>query len=128
MMFHRMGHVALNVSDLDRAEKFYTEVFGMRLVWKNAGEIAFLECGPDDLALIQVPAGQRPSGPSDLNHIGFRVRTREEVDAAAAQMRRRGLAISDGPRAHRDGSYSFYLDDPDGHSIQVLWDPLRETP
>lgn len=127
---YRMGHVALNVTDLERSEKFYLEVLGMKPIWKEEGEIAFLECGNDDLALIQIARGKveayRNQTFQFLNHIGFRVRTREEVDLAAERLRAMGIVIQDGPRDHRDGSRSFYFEDPDGNSIQILWDPLRE--
>ncbi len=130
----RMGHLSLRVSDLDVSEKFYTEVLGMRPVWRSEDEIAFLECGNDDLALIQIPKEElhdfrhRPQATQSLHHFGFRVRAKEEVDRLAQEVRDRGIAIDDGPRDHRDGSRSFYFKDPDGNYIQILWDPLREAP
>jgi hypothetical protein len=27
------------------------------------------------------------------------------------------------PKRHRDGSYSFYVADPDGNTVQVLFEP-----
>ncbi len=130
----RMGHLSLRVSDLDVSEKFYTEILGMRSVWRSEGEIAFLECGNDDLALIQIPKEDvhafrhRPQTSQSLHHFGFRVRTKEEVDQLAQEVRDRGIRIDDGPRDHRDGSRSFYFKDPDGNYVQILWDPIRETP
>jgi catechol 2,3-dioxygenase-like lactoylglutathione lyase family enzyme len=127
-----MGHLALRVIDLNASEKFYVEVLGMQPVWRNEGEIAFLECGNDDLALIQIPREQIPAfrqrggWAQSLHHLGFRVREKEEVDRVAVQIRDRGIVIDDGPRDHRDGSRSFYFRDPDGNSIQILWDPIRE--
>ena len=129
-----MGHLSLRVSDLDVSEKFYTEMLGMKPVWRSEGEIAFLECGNDDLALIQIPKeeadtfGHRTQTLQSLHHFGFRVRTKEEIDQLALEMRERGIVIDDGPRDHRDGSRSFYFRDPDGNYIQILWDPIRETP
>ncbi|MGH7410626.1 MAG: VOC family protein [Candidatus Methylomirabilis sp.] len=133
LRLERMGHLSLRVSDLDASEKFYVEVLGMKPVWRNEGEIAFLECGNDDLALIQIPKEevgafrQRAQGSQSLHHFGFRLRAREEVDRVAREVRDRGLVIDDGPRDHRDGSRSFYFQDPDGNYIQILWDPIRET-
>jgi catechol 2,3-dioxygenase-like lactoylglutathione lyase family enzyme len=130
----RMGHLSLRVSDLVVSEKFYTEVLGMRPVWRSEGEIAFLECGNDDLALIQVPSEEvpafrhRPQTSQSLHHFGFRVHAKEEVDRLAQEVRGHGIGIDDGPRDHRDGSRSFYFKDPDGNYIQILWDPIRETP
>ncbi|MGH7409647.1 MAG: VOC family protein, partial [Candidatus Methylomirabilis sp.] len=48
LRLERMGHLSLRVSDLDASEKFYVEILGMKPVWRNEGEIAFLECGNDD--------------------------------------------------------------------------------
>lgn len=129
----RMGHLALRVSDLSASEKFYTKILGMRPVWRREGEIAFVECGNDDLALIQIPKDEAddfwhcPQIVQSLHHFGFRVRTKEKIDQLAQEVRDHGIVIDDGPRDHRDGSRSFYFKDPDGNYIQILWDPMRET-
>ena len=130
----RMGHLSLRVSDLSASEKFYMEVLGMKPVWRSEGEIAFLECDNDDLALIQIPLDEvqgfrkRSMASQSLHHFGFRVATKDEVDRFALGLGGRGIVIDDGPRDHRDGSRSFYFRDPDDNYIQVLWDPIREAP
>ncbi|MBF8261249.1 MAG: glyoxalase/bleomycin resistance protein/dioxygenase [candidate division NC10 bacterium] len=134
LRLERMGHLSLRVSDLDASEKFYIEILGMRPVWRSEGEIAFLECGNDDLALIQIPKEevqafrQRAQSSQSLHHFGFRVRSKDGIDQLAEEMKARGIVIDDGPRDHRDGSRSFYFRDPDGNHVQILWDPIRETP
>jgi catechol 2,3-dioxygenase-like lactoylglutathione lyase family enzyme len=134
LRLERMGHLSLRVSDLDASEKFYIEILGMRPVWRSEGEIAFLECGNDDLALIQIPKEEvqafheRAQSSQSLHHFGFRVCSKDGVDQLAKEMRACGIVIDDGPRDHRDGSRSFYFRDPDGNYIQILWDPIRETP
>lgn len=134
LRLERMGHLSLRVSDLDASEKFYIEILGMRPVWRSEGEIAFLECGNDDLALIQIPKEEvqafrrRAQSSQSLHHFGFRVRSKDGVDQLAEEVKTRGIVIDDGPRDHRDGSRSFYFRDPDGNHVQILWDPIRETP
>ena len=127
--FHRMGHIALKVRDLKKSEDFYVKVMGMKPVWRTEGEIAFLECGGDDLALIQIPKDKLPdySGAEKglLDHFGFRVKSREGVDKAAEEIKGKGVKIF-GPVDHRDGSRSFYFPDPDGNQIQILYDPSRD--
>lgn len=134
LSFHRMGHLALRVRDLERSIAFYTSIFGMELRWREEGEIAFLSCGQDDLALFQLPAGSSAtSAPAEeapsaelqprLDHFGFRVHSAEEVDRAAERIRDAGVPHCGEPVRHRDGAYSFYVPDPDGHLIQVLFDP-----
>ena len=134
LRLERMGHLSLRVSDLDASEKFYIEILGMRPVWRSEGEIAFLECGNDDLALIQITREevqafrQRARSSQSLHHFGFRVRSKDGIDQLAEEMKARGIVIDDGPRDHRDDSRSFYFRDPDGNHVQILWDPIRETP
>ena len=121
-----MGHMAINVSDMERAEEFYVKKLGMDVGWRSPeGELMFLRCGGDDLALIRNlrPDHLRSEKWTPLNHFGFRVEYREEVDQMAAELRTKGIEITDGPRDHRDGSRSFYFYDPDRNMIQALFDP-----
>src|SRR5437867_4228668 len=101
-----MRHLALRVRDPQASKRFYADCFEMKVVW---------EPDPDNVYLS--------SGPGALDHMGFIVDTREEVDRLAARFRERGVSLADGPRDHRDGSRSFYCLDPDGLRIQVLYEP-----
>jgi hypothetical protein len=38
-------------------------------------------------------------------------------------MERSGVRIVQRPKRHRDGSYSFYLADPDDNVVQILYEP-----
>jgi len=46
-----------------------------------------------------------------------------EVEAGYAWAQRNSLEIVRPLRHHRDGAVSFYLRDPDGNVIQVLYEP-----
>ncbi len=43
-----MRHLALKVSDVDRAKDFYVRVFGMKLVWQPDADNAYLSSGCDN--------------------------------------------------------------------------------
>jgi predicted enzyme related to lactoylglutathione lyase len=47
----------------------------------------------------------------------------ESVERLLKQAERFGATIVKPPRRHRDGSYSFYMADPDGNVVQVLYEP-----
>ena len=120
-----LRHVALNVRDPQASKAFYRECFGMSVVWEPDPDNVYLSSGPDNLALHRSDA----KGPGALDHMGFIVESREDVDRLAAQFRERGVTIAQAVKDHRDGSRSFYCLDPDGISIQILFEPTlsRQT-
>lgn len=114
-----LRHLALRVKDPQASKRFYCECFGMRVVWEPDPADVYLSSGPDNLALHQAAVAD----PGALDHFGFIVDAREEVDRLAAALEARGVVLEARPRDHRDGSRSFYCLDPDGLRIQVLFEP-----
>jgi catechol 2,3-dioxygenase-like lactoylglutathione lyase family enzyme len=122
MIKHRgLRHLALNVKDVAHAVNFYRRVFGMRVVWQPDPDNAYLSSGCDNLALHRGPAGDR--SPQSLNHLGFIVSTIEELEAGYQWAHLNQLDIPRPLRRHRDGSVSYYVRDPDGNLIQMLYEP-----
>ncbi len=114
-----LRHVALYVTDVDRAAAWYGRVFGMQVEWRPDPDNAYLTGGSDNLALHR---GRVERG-ANLDHIGFLVPSPEAVDLWEARVRALGFDPEAPARAHRDGARSFYLRDPDGHLVQVLYHP-----
>jgi len=114
-----LRHVALNVRDPQASKRFYCECFAMSVVWEPDPDNVYLSSGSDNLALHRSDA----KAPGALDHMGFIVAAREDVDRLAAEFSARGVAIAQAVKDHRDGSRSFYCLDPDGISIQVLFEP-----
>lgn len=122
-----LRHLALKVTDLARSRKFYEELFGMKVVWEPDPENVYLSSGPDNLALHQIPAADvaryRSAGDQLLDHLGFIMDSTASVDRLLKQAERFGATIVKPAKQHRDGSYSFYMADPDGNVVQVLYEP-----
>lgn len=120
-----LRHLALRVKDPQASKRFYCDSFGMAVVWEPDPDNVYLSSGADNLALHRAA----PDGPGALDHLGFIVDTKEEVDAFARRLAGRGVQVAEAPRDHRDGSRSFYCLDPDGLRIQVLFEPTlsRQT-
>ena len=116
-----MRHLALTVRDVNRSKAFYECVFGMKVVWQPDPENAYLSSGCDNLALHHGdggdPAAQR------LDHLGFIVPTIPDIEAAWQWAQAEHLEIAKELKHHRDGSVSFYVRDPDGNVVQVLYEP-----
>ena len=111
----------MRVSEVDRATEFYCRVFGMKVVWRPDAENAYLSSGCDNLALHRGAAGDRRA--QSLDHLGFIAPTIAEVEAGYAWARTNALDIATPLKHHRDGSVSFYIRDPDGNIIQILYEP-----
>ena len=60
---------------------------------------------------------------SALDHLGLIVRSAADVDAWAAFLEDRGVALDAQPRTHRDGARSCYFSDPDGNQVQIIHHP-----
>ncbi len=118
-----LRHVALRVRDVAAAKAFYCECFGMRVVWEPDADSAYLSSGTDNLALHKASGGRAPAAEQALDHLGFLVATPAAVYAAAEVLRARGVPIVREARAHRDGSHSCYVADPDGNVVQILYEP-----
>jgi catechol 2,3-dioxygenase-like lactoylglutathione lyase family enzyme len=114
-----LRHLALNVRDPQASKRFYSDCFGMSVVWEPDPDNVYLSSGSDNLALHRAEA----AGAGALDHLGFIVETREDVDLYAERFAAAGVKIAAGVRDHRDGSRSFYCLDPDGLRIQVLFEP-----
>ena len=120
-----LRHVALNVTDLEVSKTFYRTWFGMRIVWEPDDENVYMSSGVDNLALHQIPHEKMPVGHQAqfLDHLGFVMESPESVDQLYERVVQAGVEIIHHPKHHRDGSYSFYLSDPDRIVIQILYEP-----
>jgi catechol 2,3-dioxygenase-like lactoylglutathione lyase family enzyme len=118
---HGLRHLALTVGDVDRTSEFYQRVFGMKIVWQPDPDNAYLSSGSDNLALHRGNGGD-PSA-QRLDHLGFIASTIADVESAWEWAQTERLDIVNPLKRHRDGAVSFYIRDPDGNVIQVLYEP-----
>ncbi len=114
-------HLALNARDLDAMKRFYVELLGFDVEWEPDRDNVYLSSGSDNLALHRTTAAPAPHSP--LDHLGLLVRTAADVDAWAAFLESRGVALDARPRTHRDGARSLYFRDPDGNRVQIIHHP-----
>ena len=113
-------HVALKVQDLDAAETFYVMVLGYRVEWRPDDGNVYLTRDGDNLALHR-EASKPP--PGTLDHFGIMLKKADDVDAWAAHLKSHGIVLSKEPKTHRDGARSFYVNDPEGNTIQFIHHP-----
>lgn len=121
-----LWHLALRVRDLARSQDFYERLFGMKVVWQPDPDNLYLSSGTDNLALHQIPKAElsQYTGVGQfMDHFGIVMESVEAVDRLFSRVLQDGARIKHPPKRHRDGSYSFYLLDPDGNTVQILYEP-----
>jgi catechol 2,3-dioxygenase-like lactoylglutathione lyase family enzyme len=132
-----LTHVALGVRDLDRTIAFYRKHVrlhlvherndgGMRVVWlaERETDVDFV------LVLFALPVDP-PPGPGTLQHLGYAVASREEVDAAAHLAREDGVLVIEPTDAGPIVGYFCIVRDPDGNQVEFSYgQPInpRELP
>lgn len=123
----KIGHVLLNVHDLDRAIDFYTRFLNLRLVERVEDHHAFLSGGDShhEIALQKVgPDAPHPSpGGAGLDHIAFQVPDKRSLARAFKTLTAAGLHVR---TVDNVISWSLYLDDPEGNGIEIYLDARNE--
>ena len=118
----RVGHLVLNVKNLEDSTKFYTEVLGFQVARDPSERAVFLTCGKihHDLALFQAPPDAAPVTPGalGLNHMALQVEDFDALSAYYSRLNDLGLEID---RTSDHGvTKSIYLNDPDGNGIELF--------
>lgn len=128
-----LRHVALKVRDLEACTHFYVDLLGMAIEWRPDADNVYLSSGNDNLALHRLAADGVEAGTEDgrqypdsgqrLDHIGFIVDERDAVDEWYRFLVAEGVKAAAQPKTHRDGARSFYIKDPDGNVVQLIYHP-----
>ena len=124
MLFNQMHHVAIIVSDYEKAKEFYVEKLGFPILRENFREDRGdwkldLRFGDSELEIFAIPnAPARPSAPEaqGLRHLAFRV---DDIQAAVLQLKALGIECE----PIRWDTYSqrqfTFFHDPDGLPLEL---------
>jgi glyoxylase I family protein len=126
-----IAHVRLTVTDIERSRQFYESVFGWPVlieVPENADEatrdqLSFLyggviyDLGGTLLGLRPVATDRFHEDRAGLDHIAFRLGSKDELDSAATHLD--GLDIDHGPVKDIGPSYILEVRDPDNIALEL---------
>lgn len=102
-----LRHIAINVSDAEKAARFFEQAFGMKRVGKGGRSIHMAD-GVVNVALLQI---RNPGDPVGLAHFGMWV---DDYAAAEKQVLDAGAVSLEAPPADHSGFYEAKFRDPDG--------------
>jgi catechol 2,3-dioxygenase-like lactoylglutathione lyase family enzyme len=118
-----LRHVAIFVNQLEQCVAFYCDLLGMTMEWNPDPDNFYLTSGNDNLALHRYNGAEREPATQRLDHIGFILKTPDDVDSWFAFLTAHNVEIRQPPKTHRDGARSFYCADPDGNVVQMIYHP-----
>jgi lactoylglutathione lyase len=119
-MLPRWTHVVLKVRELDRSIAFYRERCGLEFVrdGRPGGHTVWLAPAgagsPPAFVLVLYQTGVD----CRIDHLGFQVGAREDIDRIAADGERLGILAEPPWDGGGDIGYVTMLRDPDGHLVE----------
>lgn len=87
----RLGQIAVNVKDVDRAAKFYENTLGLKLLFRAAPGLAFFDCGGVRLMLDRA---EKPEFDHLSSILYFSV---PDIQSAHARLKNAGVKFEDEP-------------------------------
>jgi catechol 2,3-dioxygenase-like lactoylglutathione lyase family enzyme len=118
-----LDHVTIVVKDLAATKRFYVDLLGMREVERPKFSFVgqWFQAGPTLIHTILEADGTGRAGLTREentrgHHFAFLV-----ADAASAygQLKEQGIAVISPPRTRPDGAVQVFLQDPDGHLVEL---------
>ncbi|HET7340094.1 MAG TPA: VOC family protein [Methylomirabilota bacterium] len=121
----KIGHVVLNVSDLEACTRFYTGLLGLEVsdVYKDdlrPGGVVFMRVNADHHG-IALFGGAPRTDRSSLNHFALEVATPDEVFRARAWLREHGVPLDFEGRRRAGCQLAIEFRDPEGNNVEIYW-------
>jgi len=123
--FHikKLLHTRMRVSDIEETIRFYRDILGLKVVQRKrsprGSELAFLSAPNSDelIELCSYPASGKVQVQEDLVHLAFEV---DDLDRMMAYLKKKGVAITDGPTTTSTGTRFCFIDAPDKYEIELI--------
>ena len=124
-----INHFALNVSNMDRALKFYTEILGFPVLMRTQTQAGLqhveVDAGNVAIALFEMPeldleAAHKTMTEDGYLHFAFSA-PYDRLETILQALKDSGVEMDGEPRDWGEG-VSIYFHDPDGHQLEIHFD------
>lgn len=124
MAVTKLLHTRMRVNDIERTVKFYEQALGLKATRRHTSprgaQLVFLATpnSEEEIEICQMPPGAEPvKVQPDLMHLAFAV---DNLEAFAAELVKKGFALSDGPTQTGSGSVIAFIDAPEGYEVELI--------
>lgn len=113
----------MRVNDLERTVKFYQDALGLTVSRRHTSprgaQLAFLATpnSDEEIEICQLPNSPTVAVQPDLMHLAFEV---DNLEQFAADLKKKGYALSDGPTQTGSGSVIAFIDAPEGYEVELI--------
>lgn len=122
----KLGHLVYEVSNLERALQFWTEIMGFHISDRNEKGMVFLRYGSDHhaIGLIELPGRTRPAEGKSLqmSHLAMEVADVETLFRCRDYLKERGVKFTFEGRKGPGGNLGIEFEDPDGYGFELYAD------
>ena len=120
----QLGHLVLRVRDLERSERFYSDVLGLDVTSRIPGRMTFLTAGEASHELAIMPVGPNAPGPEEnrvgLYHFAWEMESFEDLRRLYGELKAKDVTI--GGVGDHGVSMGVYFFDPDGNEIEAFYE------
>ena len=123
----KLGHVVIQVRNIERSKRFYTEVLNFRVSDDASSGGVFLTAVGDHHTIGLFPSdGDNAELPAEggvrLHHLAMQVGSLDELFEIRAYLKERGVPIVFEGRRALGGHTSVEFLDPDGYHLELYYD------
>jgi len=120
----RIGQIAINAHDVERAATFYQDALGLKLLFKAPPGLAFLDCGGVRLMLSR-PEKPEFDHPSSILYFAV-----PDIQAAHARMKEQGVQFEDEPhmiaKMPDHDLWMVFFRDPEGNLMGLMSEVAKQ--
>jgi len=139
-----LNHLVINVRDIEESHRFWTEILGFTQVGEfqgrpggapQRGTMRFYSGdhgggrrNHHDIALVETPSLPAPSegaAPTAISHIAITLPDRQSWLRQLAYLQSRSVKFE--RRVEHGMTHSLYIRDPNGYSVELLYELPREV-
>jgi lactoylglutathione lyase len=124
MAVTKLLHTRMRVNDIEKTVRFYEQALGLTVSRRHTSprgaQLVFLVTpnSEEEIEICQMPAGaESVKVQPDLMHLAFAV---DDLTAFAAELQKKGFALSDGPTKTGSGSVIAFIDAPEGYEVELI--------